>query len=117
GFNMATTRTGREEIISWFSLGAKTFASPVRPATELLNPAYNGVYVYYVDENGKDWATQRGTQQGSTFESVLFIDETRTDVPAKKGWKAKFSCRLYDNSGNFITVENGEIFAPVLLPN
>lgn len=116
GFNMATQRMGREEISSWFVAGSKSYAYPVRPVSALTNSVYNGVYIYYVDANGKDWATQRGFQQKSSFQSLLFADEVRTDVTPQKVWKAKFSCRLYDIAGNFIDVEDGEVYGPVLLP-
>ena len=114
-FNMATSRKGKEEIISWFSVGTKVYGL-LRPISDLLNPAYNGVNIYYVDQNGNDWSTLRGLQQGSFFESVLFNDEPRTDIVTQKIWKAKFSCKLYNNFGQFINIENGEIFGPILLP-
>ncbi|HEX6180662.1 MAG TPA: hypothetical protein VFZ47_05410, partial [Chitinophagaceae bacterium] len=116
--NMAVPAYTREIALSWFVPGPKTYPTSVRThdKPDLLDPAKNGVVVYYVDQNGTSWSSNRGSQQGSSFESISFNNEPRTDVAHEKVWKAKFSCTLYSNAGNSIKVENAEIYGPILLP-
>jgi hypothetical protein len=116
-FNMATHQRSKDVILSWFEPGPKIYPTTQRVATtvDLLDPSKNGIVVYYLDENRKGWATNLGSQQGSSFESVSIVNETRTDVAHEKVWKAKFSCMLYDGLGNSIKVENAEIYGPIIL--
>jgi hypothetical protein len=79
---------------------------------DLLNPAKNGVFIHHYDANGKSWSSI-GSQPGGYFESVGIIDEPLNTAPSDKIWKLRFSCRLYDADGNFITVENGEMVGPI----
>jgi hypothetical protein len=117
GFNMASPGRSNDVILPWFAPGTKDYQYPIRVSanSDLLNPAKNGIVVYYRDQNGKQWCTNLGSQQNSFFESVSINDEKRTDVSTIKVWKARFTCKLYDSTGNFITVEDGEIYGPVLL--
>lgn len=117
-FNMATSSRSREEYLSWFAPGTKIYQTSVRQSkiTDLLDPAKNGLVVFYIDQNGNTWSSNRGNQQGSSFESISLNDEIRTDVPSQKVWKARFSCTLYDDYGNTMQLKNAEIYGPVLLP-
>ena len=118
GFNMATQQTGRDEFLSWFNPGFKNYGQ-ARASTlaDIYNPAKNGVIVYYMDENGKSWFSGAGSQQGSVFESVSVKDLPGINNPhLNKIWKARFSCRLYDEVGNWINVTNGEIYNRIMLP-
>jgi len=117
-FNMATSSCKREEFISWFTPGTKTYQTSVRQSTitDLLDPSKNGLVVFYIDKDGNTWASNNGSQQGSSFESVSFKDEIRTDVNTQKVWQARFSCILYDDFGNTMQLKNAEIYGPVLLP-
>jgi hypothetical protein len=84
---------------------------------DIYNPAKNGVIVYYIDQNGKSWFSGDGSQQGSFFESISLTDLTGINNSyLNKIWKARFSCRLYDGVGNWINVENGEIYNRIMLP-
>lgn len=70
----------------------------------------NGIRVSYIDANGTLWSTDLGTavQTGSTFT----IDERAgQDVFGYYSvrYKASFSCKLYDTSGNTIDLTNGVI--------
>lgn len=116
GFNMAAPTRTHSEVLSWFSPGDKTYQIGVRNSSiaDLLNPAKNGVIIYYIDENNKAWAANNGGQQGSWFQSLSVEDEKCDGVSTDKVWKARFSCKMYDASGNFITVEDGEIYGPLI---
>lgn len=112
-FNMAASSRNKDVVLSWFAPGTKSYPTAIRTTSELLNPDKNGVVVYYLDQNGKSWSSNSGSQQGSIFESVSLTDEIRPDVSSDKVWKAAFSCMLYNNSGSSIKLEYGEICGPV----
>ncbi|HWR33056.1 MAG TPA: hypothetical protein VN451_06005, partial [Chitinophagaceae bacterium] len=117
GFNMATQQTGRDEYLSWFTPGFKNYGlKRASTITEILDPRKNGVIVYYIDPNGKSWSSISGSQLGSIFESVSLIDLQYPNSYLNKIWKAKFSCKLYDDAGNWINVENAEIYNRIMLP-
>jgi hypothetical protein len=117
GFNMASQRSDRDEFLSWFSPGFKNYGkSRSSTAADKVNPAKNGVIVYYIDQNGKSWVSNDGLQQGSFFESVSVTDFSGYSNYTYKIWKARFSCKLYDNAGNSINVENGEIYNQIMVP-
>lgn len=116
GFNVATQTGDKQEIRNLLAPGQKTYAPGIRTVQSLYDPALNGIVIYYIDQNGKDWCSNRGSQAGSSFESVSVTDETRSPVNQQfeKLWKARFSCKLYDNNGNFIDLKNGEILGAML---
>ena len=117
-FNMAEPAYTRDVVLNWFVAGTKTYTTSVRThdKPDLLDPSKNGIVVFYIDQNGTSWSSNRGSQQGSSFESISLNNEPRNDVGHEKVWKAKFSCTLYSNAGNSIKVENAEIYGPILLP-
>ncbi|HEV7620745.1 MAG TPA: hypothetical protein VGO09_03380 [Flavisolibacter sp.] len=115
GFNIASSTGNRTEINSWFMPGIKPFG---KPRLSIADPVKNGVYIYYRDENGKEWISHnaRSSQKGSYFESISLKDEFRTQVRGSKKWKARFSCKLYDQTGKYIIAKDCELYVPVL-PN
>ena len=118
GFPMATQQSSREEFLSWFTPGLKNYGL-ARSSTlsDMYNPAKNGVTVYYIDQNGKSWFSGDGPQQGSFFESISLTDLSGVnDSYLNKIWKARFSCKLYDGVGNWINVEDGEIYNRIMVP-
>ena len=101
-------------MMALFTPGFKTFAK-YRTSQQLLDSSKNGINIYYIDKDRKAWSSVRGDQTGSVFESVSLTDERRrahTPMYEKK-WKARFTCKLYDDLGNYIKVENGEIYGPL----
>jgi phage pi2 protein 07 len=114
GFNISSKTGNRSEILSQFIPGLKPFGTPRFTINE---PVKNGGYVYYIDENGKEWCTHFGSgiQTNSFFESNELLPQPFSEIYCSNIWRVKFTCNLYDRNGNSIRVENGEIFTPVLV--
>ena len=113
GFNIATSNGDKNELVAYFLPGIKTFGTPRSNATDAVK---DGVFVRYIDANGKEWVSYSGSsaQTNGSFESAVFTDETKTvDGNGSKRWKAKFSCKLFDSNGKSISLQNGEIYGPV----
>jgi hypothetical protein len=113
GFNIATRSGDKNELSAYFLPGTKVFGVPRSNAAEPVN---DGVFIKYIDGNGKEWVSYSGNsaQSNGTFESELFTDETRSvEGNGSKKWKAKFSCKLYDSNGKSISLQSGEIYGPV----
>jgi hypothetical protein len=114
GFNIASKTGNRQDIISQFSVGQKIFGKPRNTITE---PVRDGAYVYYIDENGKEWCTHfsSGNQANSIFNSVQLLPQLFPEIYTLNIWRARFSCTLYDRNGNSIRLENGEFYTPALV--
>ena len=114
GFNIATTRGDRSELTAYFLPGMKAFGIPRNNVADAVN---DGVFIKYIDANGKEWVSYsvNTTQTNGSFESEVFTDETKSvDGNGSKKWKASFSCKLYDSNGKSISLQQGEIYGPVL---
>jgi len=110
-----SSKTGdRNEILDQFTSGKKTFG---KPRVTIDDPVKDGVYVYYIDENGKEWSSYFGS--GDQSESIFEIEELAlqpfTEINCMNIWNARFSCDLYDYSGNSIHLDKCELFTPFLL--
>lgn len=70
--------------------------------------AVNGVSITIYD-NGTYWSTSQGTanQTGSTFNIVQVKDNPDLSGTYYLKFKATFSCKVYDGSGNSKTITNG----------
>lgn len=114
GFNISSKTGDRSEIINQFNLGQKTFG---KPRTTILDQVKDGVYVYYIDDNGKEWCSHfgSGNQTNSVFNSVELLPQTLPEISCRKIWRATFSCTLYDRNGNSIKLDNCEFYTPVLV--
>lgn len=115
GYSNALHSGSREEMCALFAPGPKNYGR-YRSSAQLLDSSKNGINVYYIDKSGKPWSCLTGDQEGSSFESVALSDVPhRMHMPRyQKTWKARFSCRLYDDRGNFIRIEDGEMYGPLL---
>lgn len=114
GYSNALRTGNRTEMMALFTPGFKTFAK-YRTSQQLLDSSKNGINIYYIDKDHKAWSSLTGDQTGSVFESVSLTDEKRrANTPMyEKKWKARFSCKLYDDTGNYIQVVDGEIYGPL----
>lgn len=78
-----------------------------------------GVYVKYYDHTtNKVWSTNLGTgdQTGSTFNVTNYVDNPNYNNDyILKVFTATFSCKLYDDSGNSITVTEGKVKGRIVL--
>ncbi len=113
GFNIATTNGDKNELIAYFLPGIKTFGIPRSSAADAVK---DGVFVRYIDANGKEWVSYSGAsvQSSGSFESTVFTDEIKSvDGNGSKRWKAKFSCKLFDSNGKSISLQHGEIYGPL----
>jgi len=63
--------------------------------------------IEYVDSDGVNWSTGKGTgdQSGSSFALSSVVDAT--DGASQKVATGTFSCNLYDDNRNVIVVTNG----------
>ena len=113
-FNISSRTGDRKEIIKQFYPGQKVFG---KPRMTISDPVKDGVYIYYIDETGKEWSSFNGTglQTGSSFKSENFFIQPFSEISCLNIWKATFSCTLYDKNGNSIQVVDGEFFTPVLV--
>jgi hypothetical protein len=114
GFNISSKTGDRNDIINQFSVGQKLFG---KPRFNILDPVKDGVYVYYIDENGKEWCSHLGSgnQTNSIFKSEQLLPQPFPSISCKYIWRATFSCTLYDRNGNSIKLENCEFFTPVIV--
>jgi hypothetical protein len=88
---------------SWFTNGPKSFGLHRAVCTD---PVLDGIVIYYGDANGKTWRSRPFST--NYFEQISLEDETRTQEYLKK-WKVRFSCRLFDDTGNYIDMKNCEL--------
>ena len=114
GFYIASNTGDRSEIIRQFEAGEKSYGIPRK---SISDPVRDGVYVYYIDENKKQWCSHWGAaeQSGSKFTSVELLPQPDPKISCLKRWKATFSCTLYDGLGNSIALKDGVIYSPVLV--
>jgi phage pi2 protein 07 len=114
GFSIGSKTGNRNDIINQFAIGQKTFG---KPRFHISDPVKDGVYVYYIDENGKEWSSHfgSGNQTTSIFKSEQFLPQTFTEISCRNIWRATFSCTLYDRNSNSIRLDNCEFFTPVIV--
>lgn len=114
GFNISSKTGDRNDIINQFSVGQKTFG---KPRFNISDPVKDGVYVYYIDDNGKEWCSHfgSGNQAASIFKSEQFLPQPFSIISCKNIWRATFSCILYDRNGGSIKLDNCEIFTPSIV--
>jgi hypothetical protein len=77
----------------------------------------DGVRVSYYGTDQVEWATDKGTadQTGSTFSII-----SRTPLPnptqvANYSILVEFSCKLYDDNGNMMTLTDGSMRGKAVL--
>ena len=75
------------------------------------DPVVDGIFIVYTDASNITWTSRPGNASDN-FEQISLTDETRTFEYSKK-WKARFSVKLYNLTGNSITLTGGEIYGPV----
>ncbi|MGZ4012642.1 MAG: hypothetical protein ACXVLF_16905 [Flavisolibacter sp.] len=114
GYSNAMHTGNKVEMMALFVPGSKTFGK-YRTSQQLLDSSKNGINIYYIDKDHKAWSSLKGDQTGSMFESVSLEDEKRrVQMPMyEKKWKARFTCKLYDEQGNFIKIDSAEIYGPL----
>ncbi|MFB9052119.1 hypothetical protein ACFFVB_03415 [Formosa undariae] len=114
GFYISSKTGDRNEIINQFSVGQKDFG---KPRSSITDPVKDGVYVYYIDENGKVWCSHYGSgfQTNSSFKSEEFLKQPYTEISCENIWRATFSCILYDGNGSSIKLDNCELYTPVIV--
>jgi len=66
----------------------------------------DGVTIDYIDGNGKEWFSELGPQTGN-FEITELIDNNIGG--SLKIFKATFNCKLYDDTGASMQVNNAVI--------
>ena len=90
------------EVEAMFSVKSYTYGVRDDMATPV-----NGAVVEYLDASGTLWSSDRGSagQSGSTFE--ITEHTANSDGYSHKISKAKFSCTLYDDNGNTLSLTNG----------
>ncbi|MBL7700362.1 MAG: hypothetical protein JNK79_19510 [Chitinophagaceae bacterium] len=71
----------------------------------------NGASIDYTDDHGKWWTSELGSQNGSTFTITELIENDEHLYGMI--FTANFSCKLYDEEGNFIEVKNATIRGPI----
>lgn len=70
--------------------------------------SYNGNVAFtYSDKEGVSWSTERGSQEGSTFEVIELVDNTSGDNISYQIFTAHFSCMLYNEKGESKKLTNG----------
>lgn len=89
------------EKMAMFKLGTYPFGSTEGATT------VDGATIDYVDANGKEWYSELGPQTGSSFEITELIDNNIGG--SLKIFKAAFNCKLYDDTGASIQVNNAVI--------
>jgi len=98
------------EMKSLFTNGPKTFGLHRYSCTD---PIVDGIVITYTDNSGVVWRSDNQNPQDH-FEQIALTDKHGIGT-YEKDWKVKFNCKLYDASGNFINVENAEVFGPVFI--
>lgn len=94
---------------SWFTNGPKSYGSTFISCTA---PVVPGITISYTDATGKDWESSHGDRSSNYFEQISLEDELRIHTYYKK-WKVKFSCKLYDTNGNYVTLTDCEFYSGV----
>jgi hypothetical protein len=94
------------QLEGMFIVGNYSYGRASRASNE---NGMNGVVIYYVDNNGVEWFSDKGvaTQKNSSFKIVEHI--ANNDGYSAYITKAVFNCTLYDGIGNFKMLTNGEI--------
>ena len=94
------TQPTAAEFLAFFSNGDRPYTAG----------AVNGVRIEWVDDNGKEWATDFGSadQTGSSFNIAQTQDISDTNGPRMKV-RANFHCKLYDGAGGTMDVNSGVV--------
>jgi hypothetical protein len=113
-FYMSSKTGNRNDIINQYAVGPKAFG---KPRLNISDPVKDGIDVYYIDENGKEWSSffGSGDQTNSYFNSVQLLDQPFPDISCRKIWRASFSCTLYDRNDNSIKLDSCEFFTPAIV--
>lgn len=109
--NTTTDITELNDYINLISVKSYGYGKMAKSTSE---NGIEGAYVYYVDNNGKLWTSDKGTanQTGSAFSLTEYTNSTSTMY--KKECKATFSCKLYDGAGNVKTLTNGKLWGGII---
>ena len=100
----------KSEMQSWFTNGTKSFGLLRRNCSD---PVVDGIVISYTDVNNKSWNSSWGDQSSNAFEQVSLIDGTTNALWYTKKWTVRFSCKLYDENGNFIELKDCKLYGPV----
>lgn len=76
------------------------------------DPIIDGIIISFTDANNKTWTSSIIDPSSNFFEQIELVNNPG-DGYYQKEWKARFSCRLYDDLGNYIIADNCEIYGPV----
>ncbi|RYY60784.1 MAG: hypothetical protein EOO05_08660 [Chitinophagaceae bacterium] len=73
-----------------------------------------GAHVRFVDGNGVSWSSENHVQSDTSFriEIITPVDDTA----AKAIFQARFSCKLFSDTGDSIYLENGSVRGKILKP-
>ncbi|TVR82116.1 MAG: hypothetical protein EA412_02020 [Chitinophagaceae bacterium] len=93
-----------EDIKNMFRKGKYNFGNS--------NAGSSGVEIEYKDASGTVWSTSNGSgmQAGSSFE-VINHYSNHFDTYTPYITEAVFSCKLYDDNGNVMELNNGRVVA------
>ncbi len=92
-----------------------TYGKIARDSSGQVINGLNGARIFFYDTNGVKWASDKasGDQAGSTF-SVTEYSDLAVEGSLKK-IKANFSCKLYNDLGQVMTVSNGAFSGRIIL--
>ena len=98
----------KNEMKVLFTNGVKSFGIL---RLSCADPIFDGITISYTDNSNKTWHSN--TLNPSDYFEQISLTNKQGNGFYEKEWKAKFSCRLYDDLGSYIYAENCEIFGPV----
>lgn len=108
GSNYITTA----KFFGYFKTGLNDFhyATSQINTTDGTNLDQYLMSITYNDANNVLWTTYNGAQTGSNFQitdTIPYVDYDMMGSELKLKFKASFNCKLYNTSGQSLTLENG----------
>jgi hypothetical protein len=100
------------KFFGYFKIGLNDFyyANEAFTTSDGTNLDQYMMYIRYKDENNVIWTSYDGPQTGSNFQitdTIRYKDYDIMSSELKLKFKASFNCKLYNSSGQSITLENG----------
>lgn len=74
-----------------------------------LNHEIEGALIFYYDESGKYWASDNGPANNSDFSFTITSHKEVSGYGTQGVTTCTFSCTLFDDDGNSITLSNGKM--------
>lgn len=101
-----------DKVLPFFQPGSASFGSDRLSADETPQ---NGFVILFSDSTGaaRTSGIRWGSQAGYSFE-IIEIKDAPPHAFYKKAWKAKFSCRLFNKTVDYIELKDGELFGPLM---